>query len=547
MRGVCVFGRLYQRVVALFELGKSLVYLWDLRHKDSMDRFYKIFGLALVFFLGPVACEEPIPLGFLEVNAGRDGTFEIYKYGSGDKTVFVSEQVGYFNQPMSLAPGSYLVLADCSSESVVIYPGRSESLTVHSVEFKAPIEPDVNDSFSLQCSRSEETRSRQSLTNRFTLNIIHGVREILVGMVPLTIDFEKLAPEKKPRNLRYELAAVQVAEVDNLTSDATYFVSVTDELIAVTRPQEFGNWEFLLPGVYTLEVNGTTLDIELKKGDQHIVLPSFVTVSVSESVDLDQPSRIKGTPQLVEINTGHWLSFNEVYPVLPGAATLRVSGSSRKLPIELVENELFELKARSLQIDLGCSPWEWTCLGGKDISLYYGDQTYPFIESVSDIPVIFLDQSDEAIYIGIEGSRDIRYKLPKARDAQLKVGYVNIIPEPTSKPGQLTDLVRMETASSMTLGDSLDVDLESTKVMPLISTRFQLAHYVSLTSQEGERRRTVRNIDIRPGKTQTIRMPVYFSEKRLASYRKKKERQSKDEAAKQDLSKASRVLPIDYL
>src|SRR5690606_18643865 len=145
----------------------------------------------------------------------------IYRYATEKKAVFVSEQVGHFNQRMALSPGSYLVLADCSSTTITIYPGQTAKLSVHTVDFIAPRDPGGDDSFSLQCSRSEETRSRQIFNNKFSLNLIHGVREVLVGMVPLTIDFPKLAARGKPIELKYKLAAIQVADVGEETANST--------------------------------------------------------------------------------------------------------------------------------------------------------------------------------------------------------------------------------------------------------------------------------------------------------------------------------------
>lgn len=476
--------------------------------------------LAATAILG-ASCEKKPNPGYLKVAAPSEGSYEIYRIANESPLQFVSEQSGKFNEDVALTPGSYLVLADCSSETVTIYPGNTQTLTAHRLRFTPPHTPDPKDSFSIQCSRSDKTKSRQHLSGRFELTVIHGKRDLLVGMVPMRVDFETMADPTKPKDLDYRLSALQVANFEGNTQDISYFISPLDELIAATKYQQFGQWEFLLPGRYVVEVNGTRMQVDLAEGEERVVKPALLKVTTSSEIDLDQPARIKGSPWLVEINTGHWLNFNETYPALPGTATIAISGSSQSVEVPLIEGESTELKARSIIVDSGCAPQDMVCLGDKDVSLYVPEEPYPFIESVSDIPVLFIDRGTPVL-VGIEGSRDITYEVPaNVRDKTVKLGFVRLIPEPQHRPGQVTDLVRVDGVQAPFAGHTLDIILEKTTVMPLIAGTYHLAHFISATTADVDRRSASRMFTVEAGETVDVAFPVYFTEKKFAAYRRK--------------------------
>ena len=467
-----------------------------------------------------VACEKTAPTGTLRVEAPGEGGFEIYRIANESPIQFVSEQTGRFNENISLAPGSYLVLADCSSETVIVYPGRTVSLVAHRLKFLTPQAPSAQDSFSIQCSRSDKTRSRQHLNGQYDLTMIHGKRDLLVGMVPMHIDFDTIPDAKSPRDLTYRLAAVQVDKVTG-KDDASFFISPVNELIAATKYQRFGHWEFLLPGQYGLEVNGTRMTVSLAEDEKRIVRPALLKVTTSQDIDLDLPARIKGSPWLVEINTAHWLNFNEAYPVLPGTASLTISGSTQSIEVEMVEGAEIELKARSVTVHSGCAAGDLPCLGSRGVYLYLADEPYPFIESVSDIPILFIDQG-RPILLGIDGSRDISMEIPATvRDRSIQLGYVKVNPQPQHKPGQMTDLVRVDVTGAPWRGHSLDINLERPTLMPLMVGTYQLEHYVSNTALEGDRRSLMRSFTVEAGRTLDLNIPVFMNEKRWAAYRKK--------------------------
>ena len=472
-------------------------------------------------------CDRRPKVGYLNVRASSTGgTFEIYRIANESPLQFVSEEAGRFNEDVPLVPGSYLVLADCSSETLIIYPGQRASLVAHRVEFLPPHPPGVNDSFSIQCSRSDKTKSRQMLAGRYDLNIIGGQQDLLVGMVPMRIDFSKIPGNDKPQVMTYRLSALQVSDFEGNRQELSYFISPLDERISATKYQQFGFWEFLLKGRYLVEVNGTQMHVELAEGEERRIRPALLRVKTSDVVDLEQPAKIKGSPWLVSINGGHWLNFNETYPVLPGTATLAISGSTKSVEVELAEGEKKDLETRSITVDSGCqknlpvavNP----CLGERSVSLYAPDEPYPFIESVSDIPILFIDQ-ETPVFVGVDGSRDILYEVPATvRDKSLPLGYIKLSPLPQHRPGQITDLVRVDTISAPFTGHTLDINLERSTVMPLIVGSYRLDHYITVMAGESSTRQSsTRHFQIEAGKTFETEFPVFVSEKKYLAFKKK--------------------------
>ena len=228
-------------------------------------------------------------------------------------------------------------------------------------------------------------------------------------------------------------------------------------MLSVTSNQAFGNKQFLLPGSYTIEVNGTRSDVELSKGEVKTIEAAFLKVSISEQVELDRSPSIVGTPLYVELNEKHWLDLNQTYPVLPGNASIKLNGSNKAYQIELIEKELTDISARAVLVEFDCSPWDWNCLGGRKIYLYKQDEAYPFAEGYSDVPLLFLEDNAS---LSIQGSRDIRYQLPDKDFTKLATGYVHFIPKAGYRPNQITDLSRVEAIQSPFSGFTLDLSLE---------------------------------------------------------------------------------------
>ena len=505
-------------------------------------RLSAVLTIGLFCFLG--ACQKKKPTGFIEVRAPNAGVFEIYRIDPQHQLQFVSEQIGHYNETITLATGEYLILADCSFERIRIQDQQKTALVAHRVVFLPPKVPSSQDRFSIQCDRFSKTRSRQHLNNRFELNILDGHRELLVGMVPIELNLSNQQESDRdvtPSTKTFHLAGVKVNAYQDMPPKTSYFVSPIDAKIAVTTNQEFGHWLFLLPGSYHVEVNGTQLSVDLQQSESRTIEPAFLRIAVDPEVNLQLSSSIVGTPLYVELNENHWLDLNRIYPLLPGDANIKLNGSQKSYPITLTAGELLEKTTRSVVVSFNCPPWEWVCLGGRKIFLYNTDKAYPFAEGVSDVPLLFFE---EDAWLSIQGSRDIRYKLRDDRkNHQLKVGVVHFVPDYQHRPNQITDLTRVEAINTPFTGHTLDLPIERPSTVPLIAGSYHLAQYISNYAGEYERRPSKRWLHVKPFSEQTIHFQVLVSEKKLSHFKKQQQRRQHRQSKKR-LSAHKELRPI---
>lgn len=480
--------------------------------------------IALV--LSILSCDNKLPKGSIKVLSKGLGTFEVYKVGKEEPFQLNSEFVGNFNEELKLSPGLYLILADCSSELVVVLPNTNKILTTHKVSFRTPTIPKSGDKFSILCSRHPKSKSNQILNNKFDLNILSGVRELLVGMNPLKLDLRD--ESKGSIEKEFILSAFKVESLDQMKKEPKYFISPIGGLISITEYQNFGNNMFLLPGKYKIQVNGSQMNIELKNGEVREVKPSFIRVEAPSEVQFDLASKITGEPLYIELNEGHRLDYNETYAVLPSTINLRLSSSKDYKSYEVSSEETKIIKVNGLLVDFGCSEFEWSCIGKRNVFLYRDKEDSFFAEGKTDSPVLF---TDEEIWIDIEGSRNIRKKITTKNNFQiLDVGMVSVRPRPSVKKGIYTDLLRVEVDGELLDGHSIDLSLQSDSQIPLLVGKYKLAHYVSFVDDDhGERMDHKSSISIKKNSEKSHALTVYLKDSKYKKYLERVEKRKRRE------------------
>jgi hypothetical protein len=474
--------------------------------------------LAFLLFFILISCTRE-RVGSLLVKANGEGQFEIYRIEAETPLQLVSEDIGELNKPQTLPVGRYLILADCSSQITVIREGITNELVAHRIDFELPNEFAPDDRLAIQCNRFDQVRFRQTLTNQKTLQVLSGKRELLIGMVPFATPAD-VENDTTPTSIKLQVGALWVKTTDDAISTSQYFVSPIEERLSLTISQSVGTKLYFLPGKYSIELNGTSKEVQINPLELVSITVGRFRVSTPKDAEIERAFQITGNPLAVEINDGHLLDFDEWYFALPGSITVKLVGTDLVEKAEVLESQDLEMQTRSVRVEIDCSPWEWTCLGSRKVYLYRKDDAYPFAVGATDVPLLFL-QPD--VWLGLEGSRDIRFQIPESpRSVVLKAGKLELIPDVTTKPGQVTDLVRVEAISSNTSGNTLDLSLEDPSVVPLIEGRYRLSNYVSSQNIDGARRKTEKIMQVSPGKTSTDRFPVILSEKRFQQFSARK-------------------------
>lgn len=467
-----------------------------------------------------LGCEVKQPeRGYLLVRGVENAEYEIYQLTDETKQHFIAEEKGVFNSKLSLKPGLYIVMADCSSQTVTIKPHQTVELNAHHINFLPPSNLEETDAFDVQCHRSEDLGYRQKFTSQFEFNVLQGKYEMLVGMKPYPLDFSDKS-YKNPVKRTVALSSIIVNSNDEKWLESVFFVSPRDGKIALTQSQNFGRRILVLPGEYLVELNGSKSELSLKAGQEEVKEVGFLRVDVSKSVDTNRALEIRGTPLDVLINKEHQIALNVTYPILPGVVKVNLFGSDRVHEIAIAEEEMHELKVRSVTIESSCSAWYWECLGQRKIYLYEKDKTYPFVEGVTDVPILF---TGEDAWVGIEGSFDIRFRLArKNRNINMSLGFVEVVPIPKISTTRITDLVRVETLGGRYFGQTLDLDLLKESKFPLFSGWYTVNGYTTSIRSSTNRSGYKRGFRIRKGRTSRVEIPVYLSKSRYRRYMNKK-------------------------
>jgi hypothetical protein len=472
-------------------------------------RYFLLVSLMLSLF----ACIRSEVKGYLYVAAPQAGSYELYSM-SGDSTLqFVAEHIGNYNENMPLPPGRYLLLADCSHHIVHIYADETSRLIAHRVDFPPPHSPQKGDLFTIQCSRYEKSHLRQQLQNRFSLFLVDEAQELLVGMMRLKITFPQQQPGESasPQVLSFPLAALRVtAEPALNVGEASYFVSPGKSQLAITQAQGISRWQYFLPGDYQLDLNGSTMPITLAAGESKSIAAAGIRLATSPKWNAEVYTQIKGSPFHVEFNEGHMLLPDHTYPVLPGKGQLSLVGESVPKSVEFISDQVTEVALHSVQVNSGCSPWQWDCLGKREVALFRDGEQYPFLESITDVSIPFFAGD---ISIGVEGSTGLRYHInANERDTVVALGKLVFIPQGQYKPGHLTDLVRLEALSSPFLGYSYDIAPDGPSTMTLIAGTYNLNRFYTANSFDGGRTQVNQKVTVRPGGIDTVEVPYYLSE-----------------------------------
>lgn len=454
-----------------------------------------------------LSCSQPRPLSELLVRSAAEGQYEVYKVDSEFPFQFTSETIGTFNKKLELNPGKYLILADCSSKTLTLKPRELTKLVTHQIIFNPPSSPNRNDQFSIQCDRYSETQSRQSHKKKFELNILPGSRDLLVGMVPFTLQSDKMNDHKTPHVISYDISSIMVESFKSMKPGTRYFISPDNGLIAVTAEQHFGHKQYLLPGTYTVEVNGTRNTFKLAPREEKVISPAFLRVSAHKDANLHLSSQIQGKPLYAELNQEHHIDINETYPVMPGKATIRLSNSREIISTYLTEKQLTEEHIRSLIVNSDCSPWDWTCIGRTTVFLFPDKKAYPTVKGVTDVPMLFFTRS---AWISLQGTKDVKRMVHKDKQhSSFDIGQAHFMPKQIHRNNLMTDLVRIESIGAQSKGQSLDLNLKNKDIFPLITGNYHLGQYASSLNTEHNRFKKVKVFTITKNHITQVPYNVY--------------------------------------
>lgn len=467
-----------------------------------------ILRYSLIFVV--ISCTKEADLGILHVRSLSPGTYEIYKINKKRSKQIISEKIGEYNKDKMLSPGEYLVMAECSSRNIIIEPGKKSELFVHTLKFNTPIKPQYGDLFSLQCMHEGKKNSRQNFVNTFSLNLFPQKAHLLVNLSSLDLDLSQ--HEETPQIITYDLAAFRVMSNMKNSVQVPYFVTPHIKSLSITQAQKLNRWLFLLPGDYQVSLSGTKSRFSLTKGEKRTIQAAYLQVKLPSKRLLNLFTEVSGRPFDLFIYKSHLISFNEIYPVIPMEHKIIFDHSQEPATIQTKQNKLSKITAHSIMVDRGCSPWEWECIGKKEVFVFAQGMLASFYVGKTDAPIIY---HQNKIALSMRSSKGIFFYIDsKTKKSVLKTGTIVLKPVPILHPHKVTELIRIEARKKPLYGHSQDVSFTRNTKMMLFEGDYFISSYVRINNKDDQKKVNKKIVRIKGHQNTEYEFPYFVSKKK---------------------------------
>lgn len=431
--------------------------------------FYSLFS-AYLFLATPWGCAQSTNSSLL-VTAREPGTFELYRYDNSDH--LTAEWRAQFNKKIDLPAGRYLLLKSCSSHELIVAKNEDRVIRTRLIRFQPSTAPSPGDKFVIECRRKmASTYDHQRLENQFEIVLFDDQQEILVNMRPLANVLPKPLKETS-EDLDIAIGGVRVNT--SKTGGDQFFVYPKDPVSPTTNSQFAGHWMFLLPGAYTVELNGSKQDIELSAGELIDIQSGQIRIQSAPNLDTERATKISGRPLEATLNKTHTLTLNADYALLPGEHHLTFSGAQTDLSFQLAPSEKKVLPVRSVSVKLNCAESDWSCLGKKEVFLFEPEAIYPFASGTTDVPIIFWQKN---VTVSLAGLEAIRHRLPAGeQNVVLRTRQIKLKPNLKHEEGYRTELLRIESAGENPRGVSFDLPIGPSFSFTVLQGAYRLSSY----------------------------------------------------------------------
>lgn len=422
--------------------------------------------------------------GFLEVKSIYPGKYELYRIIQDSSVVLSSQKELNYNEKVKLKSGTYLILADCSSQTVIIYPHKNAILFVNTIRFNPPFNTTNSDLFMIHCSRFDKANIHQSFKNTYVLNVLQTNKEILVSTKTINLKqhinkVSNTLQSPKSQEIIFNLGSIIINNFNKSHADFKYFVYPNSiQKFDITLSQNLGERILLIPDKYIVELNGTKYPIEIEENKIISITPGLFQTQTNIKFTNDTNSILQNDSVIINLNKNAILNINETYPLLPGTHTIQFNNNEKSYKINIKPKETTTIKIKNLILHSACPPFENLCTQKSTIFLFEENTDTYFAKGKTDIPILFIEPK---VQVGIDNSIDIRYALPSNQEQiHIETGILFIKPIYTTHPLQNTDLIRIEAIYSPISGKTYDIPINNVKTpMLLPKGKYLLKHFIT--------------------------------------------------------------------
>lgn len=424
------------------------------------------------------------------------------------KSVDITEKINTI-EGISLAKGSYVLLADCSHQQIMIAAGEHTRINLKSVRFSAPVD---KVSLLITCERFRSKLFDQKHRNTFEILMLEGRHRFSI----LISSYEALT--QNHRDIEIPLAALKITTVDDhQTLNQQAFITHPTPIPSRTHAIALNEWIALYPGSYRISINGTETQINLKAGETQIIRLGAIEVKTPSSVDLRSWAITEQKPFVYEMITQSPTEFypNTIYHLIEGDYKIAFHALDPPRDLSIQSGQLSTFNLHALTIKHPCQ-----CEKTLQISLFQNPHESPVSQGMSDHPMFYYGAQ---ILVSTSNSAALKTQLsisPDITHHMITAGQVNLYPQIIMNPHKKTELIRIEETSPPSngyFGRSEDIRKHSqwSNTQPLelhlIPGEYSLVAYESLKDQQGykKNRTVIKTFQIHSSQPIDIHAPIY--------------------------------------
>lgn len=418
--------------------------------------------LLQILLISSTACFFFPPHGQLLVHSKHKGYFEIYRSGANSNSELIADSRGEYNRALSLEEGKYWVMADCSVKEVQVLHGSTVELYAKKLFFEHPIvddqsNPPSNDSLVVSCSRTiEEFLFHQSFKGKYSLDVLATDLRLLIGMQEYKLTVRADTEDEKVQLSSFRVRTLRAKK----RIHEKYYIWPRDSKAVATQGQYIDKWVHVLPGAYSVMVNGTQLDVEVGEQDHQEVYSKNFLVKNDDNSQSYFLNKDKGV-----------YDFNTSYEVISNGFNIYFNGSKYPFPIDLKYRSSIVVSPKSVEVVSECPYWEVGCRSRKKIAIFEDGQQYPVQEGKTDKTLYYLGGGKQ---LSIVGSQDLKYYLNSQQRKTIKTGVVSIEPLLEHISGTRTEFIQIKALSPEFSGSVMDLDINSRSQLTLIQGLYKL-------------------------------------------------------------------------
>lgn len=478
----------------------------------------------------------------LALDAPSDVELVLYRQsGVSDKKVLTPVALLKGGDSIVIEPGEYMLANECSgysfrqdSDRVTKIPVRRLSLVLHGEpephssqsnrDLLETENSDANESVKLAVIPEKQLSSEVSASrvytqcrdpldgqksewnNRREFDLLPGDTELRIAGKPLQVkNFGETS-----ENISVDLYPIKIFSAFGETNTRFYITSTDAEnqsghpVIGV--PANGSTW--LLPGEYSIEVNGSRKKLSIDKGALTEVSVGVIRVEIPENFPIEQRLKSGAQPVFVYLDNGALLNPDTDYVVFPGRYSVSIEGSEVQDRFEVFEGKKTIVKTFAAKIDAPPCPANIAkCKAPPAITIHKDQKPYALMTVESGLPFLLLEGEFE---YGVEGMRGIKKSLVRRGDKLTGEPLARVLINWQLRPAQgryRTELVRLESKGSSGFGKSLDLLFHKPDEVFVPSGSYDLTYF--LGDPLLERSKSRQPLVLEPGQTREVTVPVY--------------------------------------